>query len=428
LSSQKLFITPEMRYNSYMEEARKKELIESFLTRGVENYIPNKAEIEKMLNSGRVLNVYMGIDPTATKIHLGHAFPLRKLQILAELGHHVTFLIGDFTATVGDTSDKETERPMLSREQIEENFKDYRRQAKKFLDFSKIEVHFNSEWLSKLDFAAVLKLTKHFSLNDFISRELIKKRLLEGKSVSLPEVLYPIMQGYDSMALDTDIQIGGTDQTFNMQAGRTLIKDLKGKDSCIITNGFLPGTDGRKMSKTWGNAIWLEDSPEEVFGKVMSVKDDMIVTYYVMGTNAPQNVIDEAKKRLESGENPMNIKRELARVIVKELCGKEEVDAAEEFFQKTVVEKKVDENALEITTNVDELGIVQPIIKDGTSLLDFIVDSGLAQSKSEAKRLLEEGALYLDEKRIVKGDEVIKLHIGINVIRVGKRKYLKIIK
>lgn len=401
-----------------MEEVRRKELIESFLTRGVENIVPNRQEIEKLLYSGKVLNVYMGIDPTATKIHLGHAFPLRKLQLLSELGHHVTFLIGDFTATVGDTSDKESERPMLTHEQIEENFQTYKRQAKKIIDLSKIETHFNSEWLSKLDFAAVLKLTRHFSLNDFISRELIKKRLSEGKSISLPEVLYPIMQGYDSMVMDTDIQIGGTDQIFNMQAGRTLIRDLKEKDSFIVANGFLPGTDGRKMSKTWGNAIWLEDSPEEIFGKVMSVSDDMIITYYTMGTNAPQSVIDEAKKRLDSEENPMNIKRELGRIIVKELCGKDEVDAAEEFFQKTVVEKKVDENAPEVKWEKETVTV--------EDLMKMMLDLEMVTSNGEAKRLVEQGGVYLNELRVEK--KSVELPVGEGVVRVGKRKYIKIVK
>lgn len=401
-----------------MEEAEKKAKIDSFLTRGVENIVPGKAEVEKLLNSGKVLNVYLGIDPTATKIHLGHAFPLRKLQILAELGHHVIFLIGDFTAIVGDTSDKESERPILTREQIEENFQTYKRQAKKFLDFSKIELHFNSEWLSKLDFAGVLKLTSHFSLNDFISRELIKKRLAEGKSISLPEVLYPIMQGYDSMAMDTDIQIGGTDQIFNMQAGRTLIKNIKGKDSSIVANGFLPGTDGRKMSKTWGNAIWIEDSPEEIFGKVMSLKDNMILTYYLMGTNVDNVVIEDAKKRLESGENPMNIKRELARTIVKELCGKGEVDAAEEFFQKTVVEKKVDENAPEVRWDKETITV--------EDLIRMMVELSMATSNGEAKRLIEQGGVYLNGVRVEK--KSVELPVGKGVVRVGKRKYLKIVR
>lgn len=405
-----------------MDEAKKRELIESFLTRGVENIISSRDELEKLLYSGKKLNVYLGIDPTATRIHLGHAFPLRKLQILADLGHNVTFLIGDFTAKVGDTSDKDTERPVLSDEQIEENFQTYKRQASKLLDFSKVSVHHNSEWLSKLNFADVLKLTQNFSLNDFISRELIKKRLTEGKRVSLPETLYPIMQGYDSYFMDTDIQLGGTDQTFNMQAGRTLIKNLRDKDSFIVANGFLPGTDGRKMSKSWGNAIWMEDSPEEIYGKIMSVADDVLLTYYTMGTNAEQAVIDEAKKRLESGENPMNLKKELANIIVEELHDKEAVKVAEEYFRKTVVEKVAGEDA-----PVIKVEFPVPVLGPEASLAAYTIANGLVSSNSEFKTLLKEGAIYLNEKRI-DGETDLDLNPGENVVRIGKRKYLKLVK
>ena len=410
-----------------MENKDKNKLIESFLTRGVENIIPGKKELEEVLNLDRSLNVYLGIDPTATKIHLGHAFPLRKLQILAELGHHVTFLIGDFTAKVGDTSDKETERPVLTDEQIKDNFETYKRQADKFLDFSKVELHYNSEWLSNLNFASVLELTGYFSLNDFISRELIKKRLTEGKRVSLPEVLYPIMQGYDSYHMDTDIQVGGTDQIFNMQAGRTLNKALRGKDSFILSNGFLPGTDGRKMSKTWGNAIWIEDTPEEVYGKVMSLSDDVIITYFEMGTNVDREFIDEAKKRLEGGENPMVVKRELAKTIVSELCGEDKVALAEEHFRKTVVEKTASEDTPVIEMKEREVGVIQDL-NGKPGLANILVEAGLVDSKSEAKRLLDEGAIYIDDRRITKDQEKIELHDGENLLRVGKRKYLKLVR
>ena len=405
-----------------MEEKRKKELIESLVTRGVENIIPNRGELEKVLNSGKKLNVYLGIDPTATKIHLGHAFPLRKLQILADLGHKVTFLIGDFTTKVGDTSDKETERPVLTDEQITENFQTYKRQAAKLLDFSKIQVHHNSEWLSKLNFGEVLKLTQNFSLNDFISRELIKKRLTEGKRVSLPEVLYPIMQGYDSYIMDTDIQLGGTDQTFNMQAGRTLQKNIKDKESFIVANGFLPGTDGRKMSKTWDNAIWLEDAPEEIYGKVMSIADDIILTYYLMGTNVEQTVIDEAKERLQKGENPMNLKKELAKIIVSELHGEEQAKPSEEYFENTVVKKIAGEDTpkIVVSSQISVLG-------SEASLASYALANGLVTSNTEFKTLLKEGAIYLNEKRI-DGEVELALNQGENVVRIGKRKYLKLVK
>ena len=405
-----------------MEEKRKKELIESLVTRGVENIIPNRGELEKVLNSGKKLNVYLGIDPTATKIHLGHAFPLRKLQILADLGHKVTFLIGDFTTKVGDTSDKETERPVLTDEQITENFQTYKRQAAKLLDFSKIQVHHNSEWLSKLNFGEVLKLTQNFSLNDFISRELIKKRLTEGKRVSLPEVLYPIMQGYDSYIMDTDIQLGGTDQTFNMQAGRTLQKNIKDKESFIVANGFLPGTDGRKMSKTWDNAIWLEDAPEEIYGKVMSIADDIILTYYLMGTNVEQTVIDEAKERLQKGENPMNLKKELAKIIVSELHGEEQAKPSEEYFENTVVKKIAGEDTPKIVVS-SQISVLGP----EASLASYAIANGTVGTNSEFKRLIDEGAVYLNEKRITKEGE-LDLQPGENVVRIGKRKYLKLMK
>jgi len=207
------------------------------------------------------------------------------------------------------------------------------------------------------------------------------------------------------------------DQKFNMQAGRTLIRDIKEKESCILANGFFPGTDGRKMSKTWGNAIWLEDSPEEVFGKVMSLKDEMILTYFVMGTNVRQEVIDEVKKRLGDGENPMNLKRELGRIIVKELCGKEEVEMAEEFFQNTVVRKIVDENSPEIKWSRNTV-TVEEIVK-------MIVDSGLASSNGEVKRLIEQGGVYLDEVRVEKKSN--ELLVGKGVLRVGRRKYIRIV-
>ncbi|KKS93219.1 MAG: Tyrosine-tRNA ligase [Candidatus Collierbacteria bacterium GW2011_GWB1_44_6] len=405
-----------------MDEAKKKKLIESFLTRGVENIIPNRDELEKVLYSDKKLNVYFGIDPTATRIHLGHAFPLRKLQILADLGHNVSFLIGDFTAKVGDTSDKDSERPILTDEQIEENFQTYKKQASKFLDFDTIKVVHNSEWLSKLTFGDILKITQQFSLNDFIGRELIKKRWNEGKRIALPEVLYPIMQGYDSYFMDTDLQLGGTDQTFNMQAGRTLQKDLRGKETFVMANGFLPGTDGRKMSKSWGNALWIEDSPEEIYGKVMSTSDDVLVTYFLMGTNVDIEVIENAKKRLAEGENPMNLKKELAKIIVAELHGEKAVTEAEEHFRKTVVEKVAGDD-----TPIIKVDFPVPVLGPEASLAAYALANGLVSSNSEFKTLLKEGAIYLNEKRI-DGEGDLALSQGQNVVRIGKRKYLKLVK
>ena len=382
--------------------------IEELLTRGVANIIPGKEEMRKALESGRKLNIYLGIDPTATHIHLGHAVPLRKLQQFADLGHHVTFLIGDFTSLIGDTSDKDTERPVLTSAQIEENFKTYKSQAEKLLDFSKVEVRHNSEWLKKLTFEDIIKLCQHFSVGDFVGRELIRRRLDEGKRVGLHEFMYPVMQGYDSYFMDTDIQLGGTDQTFNMQAGRVLQKDLRQKESFVMANLFLEGTDGRKMSKSWGNAIWLDDTPSDMYAKVMAVHDDFIANYYLLGTNAPLSEVESVKKELESGAHPMEVKKRLAHLIVTELHGEKEAESAAEDFQTRVQDKLVESEEMVLSSNqVTE---------------DFLVENNFASSKSDAKRLFDQGAVRLNGEKIAQGAQVM----NGNVLEIGKRKSIKV--
>ncbi len=388
--------------------------IDDLLTRGVANVIPSLDFLKKELESGKKLNIYLGIDPTAVNIHLGHAVVLRKLQKFADMGHNVTFLVGDFTALIGDTSDKESERPQLESSEIEKNLTTYKEQASKVLDFSKITVKFNSEWLKELKFADIVKLTQKFTLGDFISRELIKKRLNDGKKIGLHEVLYPVMQGYDSYHLDTDVQLGGTDQTFNMQAGRSLLKDLKGKESFVLTTSFLSGTDGRKMSKTWGNAIWLNDSSIEMFGKVMSLKDDLIMEYFLLATDVSQEKIDEIKKRLDTGENPIGIKKELASTIVAMFYGEEEADNASANFKSVVQDK-------EIPTDIPTV-----IFKNGDTVGGAIVNSGLAASMSEWKRLVEQGGVSIDGTRVenpfMKNSELP----DNGILKIGKRNYATI--
>lgn len=392
--------------------------IEDILTRGVANIIPGKTELYKVLTSEKKLNVYLGIDPTATKIHIGHAVPLRKLQALADLGHHITFLIGDFTALIGDTSDKDSERPILTKEQIEANFQTYKRQAEKVLDFSKVTVRNNSEWLAKLTFEDIVKLSQHFSVNDFTSRELIRRRLDEGKHVRLDEMLYPVMQGYDSYFMDTDLQLGGTDQTFNMQAGRTLQKNLRNKESFVMSNIFLEGTDGKKMSKTGGNAIWLEDTPSDMYAKVMSIHDDFIINYFTLATNTPLDEIEEIKKELSDAANPMTIKKRLALIIVEELHGVEQSKAAEEEFKQTVQNKELPTDIQEVQLSNDDDEFLNE---------DLLVDLNLASSKSEAKRLFEQGGVELDGERITNPEDNKTIQNGA-ILRVGKRKIVKLLK
>lgn len=389
-------------------------LIDIILKRGTENIIPNEEKLQTLLDSGKKLRIYLGIDPTATHIHLGHAVPLRKLQAFAELGHEVYFLIGNFTALVGDTSDKNTERPILTQAEIEKNFQTYKEQASKILDFSKVKVVYNSEWLSKLTFGDVLSLTRHFSVNDFISRELIRRRLNEGKRVGLAEMLYPLMQGYDSYHLDADIQLGGTDQTFNMQAGRSLIKDIRGKESFVLANGFLLGTDGRKMSKSWGNAIWLDDSPEDIFGKIMSINDDLIEDYFTLATSLELTEIEQIVAQLQN--KPMELKKKLAKAIITELYGEDQAVSAADHFSQAVQKKIAPDDTQVITYHKDTITVEM--------LIALLTDAKIIPSKSEGRRLFSQHALYLNDEPITQAE--IKLEKE-NSIRVGKRKYIKIV-
>jgi tyrosyl-tRNA synthetase len=356
----------------------------------------------------------MGIDPTATRIHLGHAVPLRKLQEFARGGHNVTFLIGDFTALIGDTSDKDTERPVLTSEEIEKNFQTYKEQAGKILDFSLVRVVHNSEWLSKLAFTEIVKLCQRFSFGDFASRELIKKRLTDGKHVGLHEALYPVMQGYDSYHLDTDVQIGGADQTFNMQAGRILQEDLRGKNTFVIATKYLTGTDGRKMSKSWGNAIWLDDTPQDMYRKIMAIDDSLIVEYLTLATNMNDTEIEKIEKKLTNGENPMDIKKLLAQKIVTELHSKDEARIGQEEFERVVQFR-------EAPNDIPEFKITK-----GKIIEDVLIESELVSSKTEIKRLIEQGGIEISGNKLT--FESLKQNaIADTIIKIGKHKFLKMI-
>ncbi|MGA2911495.1 MAG: tyrosine--tRNA ligase [Candidatus Levyibacteriota bacterium] len=382
--------------------------IDELLTRGVANIIPGIDELKRLLKSSQKLNIYFGIDPTATHIHLGHAVPLRKLQQLADLGHNVTFLIGDFTALIGDTSDKDSERPVLTKEQIEQNFQTYKKQAEKILDFSKVNIRYNSEWLSKINLEEFIKLSHHFSFGDIAGRELIAKRLKDGRHVGLHEALYPVLQGYDSYFLDTDIQIGGTDQTFNMQAGRILQKDLRSKQSFVLANPFLEGTDGRKMSKTWGNAIWLDDAPNDMYVKAMAINDNLIVEYFTLATGLSIENIKKIESELKKGENPINIKKKLAHQIVKELYDEKSADEAQENFQRTVQNKELP-NDIKVYSNSDE-----------TNILQIMYLSGLTNSISEGKRLMQQKGVYVDNALVESPDYEFDI-TSEHIIKVGKQ-------
>lgn len=392
------------------------DMLDELLTRGVANIIPGKDELRKAIESGKKLNIYLGIDPTSTKIHLGHAVPLRKLQAFAALGHNVKFLIGDFTSLIGDTSDKDTERPVLTSDQIHENFQTYKKQAEKVVDFGKVAVVHNSDWLKKLSFEDIVKLTQYFSVGDFVGRELIRKRLSENKRVGLHEFLYPVMQGYDSYFMDTDLQIGGTDQTFNMQAGRTLQKDLREKESFVLTTTILEGTDGRKMSKSWGNAIWLDDSAEDMYAKIMAINDELIEQYYTLATNIPLEQVETIKHELKNGVHPMQIKKQLARHIVTELHNEKAAEKAAEAFSKQIQQKELPDEMETIT------------VSNKQTVVEILVHAKFASSKSEARRLVEQGGVKINDEKILDPSTVVGNVIKDkdSIMQVGPRKFVKL--
>ena len=334
-------------------------------------------------------------------MHIGHGVNVRKLQQFVELGHHVTFLIGDFTTKVGDNSDKESERPILTDEQIEANWQTYKAQASKLLDFSKVSLRHNSEWLSKLGFADVIRFSQQYSLNDYLSREIMKKKLEAGVSIRLDEVFYPLMQGYDSYFMDTDLQVGAADQTFNMQAGRSLQKKLRNKESFVLVNHYLAGTDGRKMSKSWGNAIWLSDEPNEMYGKVMSIKDELIPEYFLLAT----------KIEMPNEKDPMLLKKALAFQIVTELHSVREARQAQEYFEATFQQKQTPQDLVTVTVT-------------GNNIIDILVETKLASSKSEAKRLIEQGGVRIDQKVVSSSSYLLTPNDSI--INVGARKFVKV--
>jgi len=386
--------------------------MDELLNRGVDRVIPSTKELEKVLKSKKKLNVYLGIDPTAPKIHLGHAILLRKLQQFAELGHDVTFLIGDFTALIGDTSDKDSERPTLTKYDIESNFQTYKSQAEKILDFSKIKVRYNSAWLNKLTAKDIIELFREFSVGDFISRELISKRMKDGKRVRLDEVIYPVMQGFDSYKLEADIQIGGADQIYNMQAGRVLNKNMNKKNSFVISTEYLMGTDGRKMSKSWGNAIWLDDEPYEMYAKVMSIHDDQILPYIKLATNLTKDYIKLLERDLKRGKHPMRVKHLLALQIVTELHTKKAAETAQLEFKRVVQKKETPKNIKEINLNEDI------VINE-----ELLIDIGLVTSKSSAKRLFQQKGVSLNGEKIKSGtvppdEEVLILSVGKKMVKL----------
>ena len=389
--------------------------IDDILSRGVAEVI-DRENLKKRLLSGEKLRVKLGIDPTSPNIHLGRAVTLLKLRDLQNLGHQIVFIIGDFTGVIGDTSDKESERPMLSKETVEKNLQTYLEQAGKILDMDKVESHRNSEWLGKLTYNEIGEHADQFSLAEFNARENIRKRLEAGTRISLREMLYPLMQGYDSVAIKADLELGGTDQRFNLLAGRELQKHYKQQVQDILMVNLIEGLDGRKMSSSWGNTINIADEANDMFGKIMSMGDDLIMKYFVHCTRISMDEIEKIEKEMGNEKmNPRDAKLKLAYEITKIYHGENKARDARDYFVKTFSQKEIPENVADFKIN-----------GESKKLAEILVESGNAKSLSDARRKIEQGGASIDEEKITDPQALITKEKNGKVLKVGKLGFVKI--
>ncbi|MDD3301457.1 MAG: tyrosine--tRNA ligase [Patescibacteria group bacterium] len=393
----------------------KSDKIQELLTRGVEEII-DKNNLEKKLRSGKKLRIKLGIDPTSPNIHLGRSIPLLKLRDFQELGHQIVLIIGDFTGLIGDTSDKDSERPMLTQEIVNNNLKTYINQAAKIINIDQAEIHHNSEWLGELRYMDIGQQANAFSLNEFISRDNINRRLTAGKRVSLRELLYPLMQGYDSVEVKADVEIGGTDQRFNLLAGRDLQRLYKQEPQDILTNPLVEGLDGRKMSSSYGNSVNLLDSSEDMFGKIMSLSDEFIIKYFTLLTRVDLGVIKQYEKDLQAGVNPRDIKMKLAWEIVQMYHSEKDANHAQENFIQKFQKKEAPSDLLEISVGGEE------------ALINILKNCLPKKSGSDLRRLLEQGGIKIGEETKKDGQEKIIVPTEGLVLKAGKKDWFKIIK
>jgi tyrosyl-tRNA synthetase len=386
------------------------------LTRGAEEIIPEESFLEQ-IKSKKKLRVKAGFDPTSPDLHLGHTVLLNKMKIFQDLGHQVIFLIGDFTGLVGDPSGVNETRPVLTEEQLAKNAETYKEQVFKILDPDKTEIRFNSEWMQEVHPSEFIKMLSSYTVARMLERDDFSKRYKSQQPISIHEFLYPILQGFDSVKLEADVELGGTDQKFNLLLGREVQKHYGQKQQSILTVPLLEGIDGvKKMSKSLGNYIALEDSPDDMFGKIMSISDELMWRYFSLLSFKTSDEIDEFKKEIKQGSNPRDIKFLLAEEIVERFHDGSGLQAKENFvnrFQKGNISQKLEEITLEIDTE-DEL--ITRVLKE-TKLLS---------STSEAMRMIKQGAIKVNEERIL--DNKFKIKRGTsNLVQVGKKKAAKII-
>jgi tyrosyl-tRNA synthetase len=376
-----------------------------------------KAKLERSAKTRKPLRVKLGLDPTAPDIHLGHTVVIRKLKAFQQLGHTAIFLIGDFTGMIGDPSGKNVTRPPLSRDEINANAETYKKQMFKLLDPEKTELRFNGEWMDKFTAADFVRLTAKTTVKQILERDDFEKRMEEQKPISLHELLYPLVQGYDSVALESDVELGGTDQKFNLLLGRNLQREFAQEPQVIMTTPLIEGLDGvQKMSKSLNNYIGITEPANEMFGKVMSISDELMWKYYELLTDLSSSEISNLRSQIEKGENPRNIKVDLAKLIIADFHSKADANAAEGDFNRRFVQK-------ETPDEIEE----RSIAAGSHNLAQLLADAGLAASKGEARRLIEQGGVRINGEKATAANADIAVTPDGVLLQVGKRKFLKLI-
>jgi tyrosyl-tRNA synthetase len=374
-------------------------------------------ELLKKLATGRKLRVKLGLDPTAPDLHLGHTVVINKLRHFQDLGHQVQFLIGDFTGMIGDPTGKNQTRPPLSREQILANAQSYREQVFKILDPDKTQILFNSLWSDKLGAEGMIRLASRYTVARLLERDDFSKRFRSSQPIAVHELLYPLMQGYDSVAMNADVELGGTDQKFNLLVGRELQKDFGQEPQCILTMPLLEGLDGKeKMSKSLGNYVGIAEPPREIFGKLMSISDDLMWRYIELLSFEPLSTLKQWKDAVAAGGNPRDVKARFAKEIVARFHGEAAARSADAEFQQRFREGALPQDMPDVTLAADEAGIL---------ISHLLKQAGLTPSTSEAQRMIEQGGVKLDGERVT--DKALKIPAGRTVVaQVGKRKFARI--
>ena len=393
----------------------KNETEESLLTRGISAIYPSKEFLASKLKTGKKLTIYLGIDPTGPTLHLGHAIVIKKLRDFQRAGHKIILLIGDFTAMIGDPTDKTATRHQLTRKEVLTNLKNYKKQASKLISFggkNPAQMKFNSKWFKKMNFEDVLSLASKMTVQQMLERDMFKKRNQEGKPIFIHEFMYPLMQGYDSVAMDVDGEIGGNDQTFNMLCGRDLMKTMKNKEKFVITTKLLEDNSGKKMGKTEGNMVALSDKPKDMYGKIMSWTDSLIIPGFELCTDVNMSEIEKISNNLDSQRvNPRDLKMKLAREMVTIYYGEDEAQQAENNFIKTFQKNEIPEEIKQIK-GTGSLGIV-------------LVLSKTVKSMNEFRRLVQAGAITnMDTNEKIKDEKVFA---SPGVYKIGKKRFIKII-